>query len=267
MIGGFFIKEKLVALSIAGFDPSGGAGILADIKTFQSLGLYGTGVITALTAQNVQRVGNILEVPIDLIEQEIDLILEDLPVNYCKTGMLYSEDIIKLVSKKVKEYNLNLVVDPILIASSGCNLYKSNLVSAMKNNLLKNSLLVTPNIYEAEVLSGLNITTKNDALVAAEKIGKICNVVITGGHLDGDNFLYNGEIIVMEGELIETDNTHGSGCSFSAAITSYLCLGNNLIDSIKNADHFIKKSIRYGAYGTLDQFWNINNKINKIDLK
>ena len=251
------IKNKLFALSIAGFDPSGGAGIIADIKTFQSLGLYGTGVITALTAQNVKRVADIIEMPTTFIEEEIDLILEELPIQYCKTGMLYSEDIVKLVSKKVKEYQLNLIVDPVMIAGSGGELSKSNMILAIKNNLLKNAILVTPNVYEAEILSGLDIHDKNDALLAAEKIGKSCDVVITGGHLDGDNILYNGEIIVMEGELLETNNTHGSGCSFSAAITSYLCLKNSLMNSIKKADNFIKESIKHGHYGTLNQFWNI----------
>lgn len=244
-------------MSIAGFDPSGGAGILADIKTFHALGLYGTSVITALTAQNIQKVMDIIEVPLNFIENEIDLILEDLPIKYCKTGMLYSEDIVKLVSKKVEEYNLSLIVDPVMVAGSGGDLSKTNIAIAMKNNLLKNTLLITPNIYEAEILSGLTINNKDDAINAAEKIGKLCNVVITGGHLDGDNVLYDGEVTIIDGELIETDNTHGSGCSFSAAITSYLCLGNKLITSIKKADDFIKESIRYGQYGTLNQFWYV----------
>lgn len=230
------------------------------MKTFQALGLYGTGVITSLTAQNVQRVADILEMPLNFIEEEIDLILEDLSVNYCKTGMLYSEDIVKLVSKKVEEYKLNLVVDPVMLAGSGNNLSKDTLGATIKNNLLKNALLVTPNIHEAEILSGLIINNKDDAINAAEKIGKLCDVVVTGGHLDGDNILYDGEIMIMDGELIETNNIHGSGCSFSAAITSYLCLGNNLINSIKKADIFIKESIRYGHYGTLNQFWNMKEK-------
>ncbi len=227
------------------------------MKTFQSLGLYGASVITTLTAQNVQRVANVLKVPTDFIEEKIDLILEDLPVEYCKTGMLYSEDIVNVVSKKIKEYDLKLIVDPVMVAGSGDTLSENNMVIAMKKKLLKKALLVTPNVYEAEILSNININDKHDAIVAAEKIGKLCDVVITGGHLDGNNILYNGKISVMNGELIETNNTHGSGCSFSAAVTSYLCLGNNLFNSIKKSDEFIKKSIKYGHYGTLDQFWNI----------
>ncbi|MDP3623393.1 MAG: bifunctional hydroxymethylpyrimidine kinase/phosphomethylpyrimidine kinase, partial [Methanobacteriaceae archaeon] len=218
----------MIAISIAGFDPSGGAGILSDLKTFSALGVYGTGVITALTAQNVQRVSSILPIESDFIEEQIDLILEDLPVIYGKTGMLYSKEIIKSVSKKISEYDLKIVVDPVMVAGSGGSLSKEGMASAIKKYLLKEALIVTPNVFEAELLSGINIETQEDAIDAAHKIGKICDVVVTGGHLDGDNILYNGQISVISGELIESNNTHGSGCSFSAAIAAYMSKGTEM---------------------------------------
>lgn len=245
----------MIAISIAGFDPSGGAGILSDLKTFSALDVYGTCVITALTAQNVQRVSGIRPIESDFVEEQIDLILEDLPVIYGKTGMLYSKEIIHSVSKKISEYDLKMVVDPVMVAGSGDSLSQEGLASAMKKYLLKEALIVTPNVFEAELLSGLSIKNKDDAIEAAEKIGEVCNVVVTGGHLNGDNILFNGQISVMEGELIESNNTHGSGCSFSAAVASYMSKGEKMEDSIKKADIFVKESIKHGHWGTLNQFW------------
>jgi hydroxymethylpyrimidine/phosphomethylpyrimidine kinase len=249
----------MMAISIAGFDPSGGAGILADIKTFSALGVYGTSAITALTAQNVERVSNISPITSSFVEEQIDLILEDLPIVFGKTGMLYSEEIILSVVKKIKEHSLKIVVDPVLVAGSGGSLSQKGMANSIKNNLLKEAILTTPNVFEAELLSGQEIKNKDDAIEAASIIGKNCDVVITGGHLDGDNILFNGQISVMEGELIESNNTHGSGCSFSAAITAYLTKGIDMDEAIKKADIFVKESIRHGNWGTLNQFWNLND--------
>jgi hydroxymethylpyrimidine/phosphomethylpyrimidine kinase len=249
----------MMAISIAGFDPSGGAGILADIKTFSALGVYGTSAITALTAQNVRRVSNISPINPSFVEEQIDMILEDLPIVFGKTGMLYSEEIILSVVKKIKEHSLKIVVDPVLVAGSGGSLSQKGMANTIKNNLLKEAILTTPNVFEAELLSGQEIKNKDDAIEAALTIGKNCDVVITGGHLDGDNILFNGQISVMEGELIESDNTHGSGCSFSAAITAYLTKGIDMDEAIKKADIFVKESIRHGNWGTLNQFWNLTD--------
>lgn len=245
----------MIAISIAGFDPSGGAGILSDIKTFSAIGVYGTSVITALTAQNVQRVSNILPIETNFVEEQIDLILEDLPVIFGKTGMLYSQEIIKLVSKKISEYDLKIVVDPVMVAGSGGSLSEEGMADALRKYLLKESLLITPNLFESELLSGITINSKEDAIEAAYKIGEFCDVVVTGGHLDGDNILFNGHISVMEGNLIESENTHGSGCSFSAAITAYMSKGLDMESAIKKADSFVKESIKNGHWGTLNQFW------------
>jgi len=247
----------MIALTIAGFDPSAGAGILNDIKTFTALKVYGTAAITALTAQNPNRVANIHPVPPEFIEEQIDLIMEYLPIEYAKTGMLYSEDIIKTVTKKIKEYKLKTVTDPVMIAESGSPLSTNGTIKAIKKYLLKECILVTPNLQEAEALSNTRIKTIKDAEKAAKKIGKKCNVIITGGHLKGKNIFFNGKIKIFEEKLIKSSNTHGSGCSFSAAIVAHLTKGYSLEESVKRAVRFVKEAIRHGKWGTLNQFWEL----------
>ncbi len=247
----------MTVLSIAGFDPSGGAGILNDIKTFHALQEYGTAVITALTAQNVKRVEGILPVDVEFIEKQIDTVLEQEKVVHAQTGMLYSPEIIKLVRDKVEEYNLNVVVDPVMVAGSGGLLSKDNVVRSLKKDLLPLAQLTTPNIFEAQVLSGTTIKDEGDAAKAASKIGDICDVVVTGGHLQGNDILYDGSIKVIEGELVESENVHGSGCTYSAACTVYLSKGYPLEETVRKAGIFTKKSIEHGLKGTLNQFWRI----------
>jgi hydroxymethylpyrimidine/phosphomethylpyrimidine kinase len=244
----------MMALSIAGFDPSGGAGILSDIKTFHALGVYGCAVITALTSQNVSRVANIEPVPLDFIENEIDLVMEGYPVRYAKTGMLYSSEVVELVARKVKKYKLELVVDPVLVAGSGDKLSQDDLANSIKEKLLPLARLTTPNINEAQILSGITIKTEEDALKAAEDIGKISPVVLTGGHLNGRDILYNRAPYIIEGNLIQSTNTHGSGCTYSAAITAFLARNFELADAVKESSAFVKKCIKQGRYGTLNQF-------------
>jgi hydroxymethylpyrimidine/phosphomethylpyrimidine kinase len=244
------------ALTIAGFDPSGGAGILNDIKTFHALKVYGTAVITALTAQNVKKVEGIIPVDVEFIGKQIDLILEKENILYTKTGMLYSPEIIEEVASKVKENNLKVVVDPVMIAGSGGLLSQNNMLKSLKKYLLPLAQLTTPNIYEAQAISGIEIKTEEDAIKAATRIGEICNVVVTGGHLKGNDVLYHGSIKVIEGELMETGNVHGSGCTYSAACTSYLIQGLNLEEAVIKAGIFTRKSIENGIKGTLNQFWN-----------
>ncbi len=242
-------------LSIAGFDPSGGAGILNDVKTFHALQEYGTAVITALTSQNIRRVEEILPIDVEFVEKQIDIILEQENIVHAKTGMLYSPEIIKAVSRKVEEYELKVVVDPVMIAGSGDPLSKTSMVHAIKKYLLPLAQLTTPNIFEAQALSGIEVKNREDAINAATKIGEICPVVVTGGHLNGTDVLFNNSIKVMEGELLNSDNVHGSGCTFSAACTVYLNRGLGIENSILKAGEFTKKSIKDGLKGTLDQFW------------
>lgn len=247
----------MIALTIAGFDPSAGAGILNDVKTFSALKVYGTAAITALTAQNPIRVASIHPLPPSFIEEQIDLIMEYLPIEYAKTGMLYSEDIIKTVTRKIREYKLKTVTDPVMIAESGSPLAIKGTIKALKKYLLKESILVTPNLQEAEALSNTRIKTIKDAEKAAKKIGRKCNVIITGGHLKGKNIFFDGKIKIFEEKLIKSKNTHGSGCSFSAAIVAYLTRGFSLEESIKMATKFVKEAIRHGKWGTPDQFWKL----------
>ena len=240
----------MIVMSIAGVDPSGGAGILTDIKTFQAIGVYGTGIVTALTAQNPYKFFSTLPISPEYIEEQIDSVLDSYEVEFIKTGMLYSPEIIKLVSKKVKQYNLKAVVDPVMVATSGGNLTKEDLAKALNKYLLPNALLTTPNITEAEKLTGFEIKDKDDAIKASEKIK--CNNIITGGHLDGINTInINGKITIKKQELIKTDNLHGTGCNLSAAIVAYLANGNNMENSILKSLNYVYESIKNGNYGTL----------------
>ena len=249
----------MMAMTIAGYDPSGGAGILNDIKTFHALGVYGTAVITVLTAQNSKRVEEIKQISTDFIGKQIETVLEDIPIKFAKTGMLYSSEIVKLVSEKVVEHDLNLVVDPVMIAGCGTMLSEIGYVESLKEYLLPNAVLATPNIKEAEILSGVKINSVEEAVEAAIKIGKICNVVVTGGHLNGKNVVFNGSIKIIEGEIVESKNTHGTGCSYSAAVTAGLARGFKLLQSIEMSGEFVKESIVKGEWGTLNQFYNFKS--------
>ena len=240
----------MIVMSIAGVDPSGGAGVFADLKTFQAIGVYGTGIVTALTAQNPYKFFSTLPVAPDYIEEQIDSVLDEYNVEFIKTGMLYSPKIIKLVGRKVKEYGLKAVVDPVMVATSGGDLTREDIANAMNKYLLPQSILTTPNIAEAEKLTDLKINTKEDAVKASESIK--CNSIITGGHLDGINTInIDGEISIVKQELIETDNLHGTGCNLSSAIVAYLAKNNNLNESILKALDYVYEGIKNGNYGTL----------------
>ncbi|AMK15068.1 phosphomethylpyrimidine kinase ThiD [Methanobrevibacter olleyae] len=269
--------DNMIGLSIAGFDPSGGAGILTDIKTIAAHGIHGTSVITALTAQNPKKVFSVEPISTTYISKQIHSIFDEYSIKYAKTGLLYSKEIIQLVSKKVEEYDLSIVVDPVMVASAGDSLAKDKIANDLKKYLLKKSLLVTPNVSEAENLSGIRIESIDDAKDAAYEIGKYCNVMITGGHLNGVNIIYNKEkddLRTLKQELIETKNLHGTGCSLSAAICSNLILLNerdsldknnenksdsdNLKIAIEKSTKFIYESVKNGRYGTLNP--NFNSK-------
>ena len=240
----------MIVMSIAGVDPSGGAGVFADLKTFQAIGVYGTGIVTALTAQNPYKFFSTLPVSEEYIEEQIDSVMEAYEVEFIKTGMLYSPEIIKLVSKKVKEYNLNAVVDPVMVATSGGDLTREDLADALNRYLLPQAILTTPNISEAEKLTGININTKEDAIMASTEIK--CDNIITGGHLDGINTInIDGDVAIIKQELIKTDNLHGTGCNLSSAIVAYLAKNNDLKTSIIKSLDYVYEGIKNGNYGTL----------------
>ena len=240
----------MIVMSIAGADPSAGAGIYADLKTFQALGVYGCGVVTALTAQNPYKFFSTLPISPEYIEEEIDSVMESYEIKFVKTGMLYSPEIIKLVSKKVKEYKLKTVVDPVMVATSGGDLTKEDIANAFNKYLLPKAILTTPNVSEASKLSGIKIESKDDAIKSIKKIK--CNCFITGGHLNGINVInIDGKISIEKQDLLKTNNLHGSGCNLSSAITAYLALNNNLKDSYLKAMDYVYESIKNGDYGTL----------------
>lgn len=240
----------MIVMSIAGVDPSGGAGVFADLKTFQAIGVYGCGIVTALTAQNPYKFFSTNEISPEYISEQIDSVMDAYTIEFIKTGMLYSPEIIKLVSEKIREYDLKAVVDPVMVATSGGDLTKEDIAEAFNKYLLPHSILTTPNVSEAEKLTGLKIRTGEDAIEASEMI--CCDNIITGGHLDGVNTInINGDISTKKQELIETDNLHGTGCNLSAAITAYLARNNDLNTSILKALDYVYEGIKNGNYGTL----------------
>lgn len=260
-------------LTIAGSDTSGGAGIQADIKTITALGGYATTVITALTAQNTLGVQSVFEIPASFVGQQIDAVMTDIGTDAVKTGMLLNKDIVEMVSTKIKEYNIrHVVVDPVMISKNEKRLLSADAVNALTSKLFPLSLVVTPNIPEAEYLSGLKIKTISDAEKAAKSIYKLgpSNVLIKGGHAvkssDMKNegkvidVLYDGKSFeYIEGEYIPTKNTHGTGCTYASAIATYLAKGFGLKEAVVQAKKFVTTSIRKSfnpgkGYGTLDQF-------------
>ena len=255
------LKEMLnsnCCLSIAGLDPSGGAGILADCKTFNAYGLYACCVITAVTAQNPFEVTNIEALDVGLIADEIDTVFDVYPLEYIKTGMLYNKDIVRLVSRKIKEYQVKAVVDPVMVSESGNNLTMDNFSIFLNKYLLKNSYIITPNIHEAEELSGKKISNQEDMIEVAEKLSFSNNVVVTGGHFNGNDVLcYDDEIHIIEGNLIPSDNTHGTGCTYSSSIASSLVKGDDLKTACINSKEFITYAIKSGYNKTPNQFFKI----------
>ena len=240
----------MIVMSIAGVDPSGGAGVFADLKTFQAIGVYGTGIVTALTSQNPYKFFSSLPVSPDYIEEQIDSVMDAYEVEFIKTGMLYSPEIIRLVAEKIEEYGLKAVVDPVMVATSGGDLTGEDIADAFNKYLLPKSILTTPNVSEAEKLSGIDIKSKEDAVKATELIN--CNSFITGGHLDGINVInIDDEITIKKQDLIESENLHGSGCNLSSAITAYLAKDNSLMQSCLKAMDYVYEGIKNGNYGTL----------------
>lgn len=239
-----------VALTIAGSDSGGGAGIQADLKTFTALGVFGTTAITCVTAQNPSAVKAVAAVPSGVVAAQIRMVHDAFPVASAKTGMLYSTDIIKTVARTVKRLRIQpLVVDPVMIATSGASLLRKDAVAALCGELLPLASIVTPNIPEAEALADFEIKSLADMQRAAEGIGSHWNtaVVVKGGHMKGKvlaNVLYDRGIIhVYEYPRVRTTSTHGTGCTFSAAIAAFLARGCSLPDAVEEAGWFTGKAV------------------------
>ena len=241
--------EKRAVLSIAGSDCSGGAGIQADLKTMTMNGVYAMSAITALTAQNTTGVQGIYEVSPDFLGMQIDSIFTDIRPDAVKIGMVSSVELIEIIAEKLKEYKAeNIVIDPVMVATSGSALMKNNAVSALAEKLLPLAAVVTPNIPEAEILSEMKIENEKDMEEAAKKIGDTygCAVLVKGGHSinDANDLLYHdGTYKWFYGKRIHNPNTHGTGCTLSSAIASNLAKGYSLEDAVKKAKAYISGAL------------------------
>ena len=237
------------ALTVAGSDCSGGAGIQADLKTMTMNGVYGMSAITALTAQNTVGVRAIQESTPDFLKQQLDAVFEDIFPDAVKIGMVASRELIGVIADRLIYYRAkNVVVDPVMVATSGCALMKAEAVQTLVERLLPLATLVTPNIPEAQVLSGKSIESKEDMLFAAKYIGDTygCAVLLKGGHRlhDANDLLYaNGQTVWFDGRRIENPNTHGTGCTLSSAIAANLAKGYALEISVQKAKEYISLAL------------------------
>ncbi|MGJ7920061.1 bifunctional hydroxymethylpyrimidine kinase/phosphomethylpyrimidine kinase [Neobacillus sp. LXY-4] len=239
------------ALTIAGSDSGGGAGIQADLKTFQELAVFGMSALTAVTAQNTLGVHGVYPLTSEAVIKQIQAIGDDLGVDALKTGMLFSAEIIEAVSAQIKHYQWNnVVVDPVMIAKGGASLLQDEAIAALKEHLLPLAMVVTPNIPEAEVITGMVIKTLDDKREAARKIVDLGakHVVVKGGHDEEQeeamDVLFDGqEFSYFNSKRILTKNTHGTGCTFSAAITAGLASGQNAHEAVARAKKFIQAAI------------------------
>ena len=239
-----------VALTIAGSDSGGGAGIQADLKTFAALGVHGTSAITAITAQNTLGVTAIQELPVHIIRAQIDAVVADLAPAAAKTGMISSVEIIETVARAVREHGIsNLVVDPVMVAKGGAKLLQDDAVDALRRLLLPLAAVVTPNLPEAEVLLGHPVSKRAEQRAAAREILALGPraVVVKGGHAGGtdstDFYLDAERELTLAGERFATTNTHGSGCVFSAAIAAELSKGAPLAQAVTSAKAFVSAAI------------------------
>lgn len=245
-------KKLYKALTIAGSDSGAGAGIQADLKTFAAFGVYGTSVITAITAQNTVGVTQILELAPDLVAAQIDAVIEDIGAQALKTGMLANSAIIDVVAEKVREHHLqNLVVDPVMVAKGGDLLLRQEAIETLRDRLIPLATIVTPNLPEAEQLTGIRATRLREIKEAARRIIAMGarSVVIKGGHRKGPatDIFYDGKRFrQLTSPRIHTANTHGTGCTFSAAIAANLARGEKLENAVAQAKRYITQAIQKG---------------------
>jgi hydroxymethylpyrimidine/phosphomethylpyrimidine kinase len=239
-----------VALTIAGSDPSGGAGIQADLKTFHAHGVYGTAALTLLTVQNTQRVSRVEVLDPALVIEQIDAVVDDLDVGAAKTGALGSVEVVEAVAARAASLPFPLVVDPVMVSKHGAPLIAEAAQRALRDALLPVATLVTPNGPEAEALSGRPVTDAASALEAARAIRDlgVHAVLLKGGHLPGatahDLLLVEGEVLAIDAPWVDTDQTHGTGCTLSAAIVARLARGAGLADAVRGAKAFLTEALR-----------------------
>jgi hydroxymethylpyrimidine/phosphomethylpyrimidine kinase len=240
-----------IALTIAGSDSGGGAGIQADLKTFQRFGVYGTSAITAVTAQNTKGVSGWEAVSPDLVRAQIDSIAEDLPPAAFKSGMLANAAVASAVARAIRDHSLrNYVLDPVMVATSGDALFDADTIDVIRRELIPQALVVTPNLHEAALLLGAEIGDEDAMVRAAEKIVNDMGAqaaLIKGGHLDSGervvDILYDGNVRAFRAARLETTNTHGTGCTLSAAIAAQLADGESLHAAVRRAIDYVHNAI------------------------
>jgi hydroxymethylpyrimidine/phosphomethylpyrimidine kinase len=238
-----------VALTIAGSDPSGGAGLQADLKTFHQFGVYGEAVITLLTVQNTLGLSRVECIAPDLVSQQIQAVIGDIPPAAAKTGALGNAGIISAVAEQAASFPFPLIVDPVMISKHGAALLLPDAVEALKTRLLPRAALVTPNLEEAEALTGMTVRDVAAMRAAARKIAELGpqSVLVKGGHLAEDAvdvLFHQGDCLEFKAPRIETGHTHGTGCTYSAAITALLARGSTLPDAVERAKKYITEAIR-----------------------
>lgn len=252
-------------LTIAGSDSGAGAGIQADLKTFAARGVYGTSVIAAVTAQNTRGLTGVLELPLDIIEAQLDAVLVDIGADAAKTGMLSSAPVIELIGAKVREWGIErLVVDPVMVAKGGDRLLREDAVTSLRERLLPLALVLTPNLPEAEVLTCSKVRTREQVARAAREIAAmgVRNVVVKGGHAEGPpvDLLFDGrDFTEYPADRIASRNTHGAGCTFSAAIAAELAKGLGVPEAVGQAKRYVTEAVRQapeigGGHGPLNHF-------------
>ena len=236
----------MIVLTIAGSDSSAGAGIQADLKTIAANGCYGASVITSITSQNTVGVSDIYDLPISVIESQFEAVVSDLDVKFVKIGMLHSDEIVKLVDLLLKKSKIPYVLDPVMSAKDSTTLLKNSAQEYLKSTLIKKAYLITPNIPEAEILTGMKIENIEDMKEACIKINAE-NVLLKGGHLNGDKLVdilyHEKKFFEYKHDKIITQNTHGTGCTLASAISSQLALGLSLPKACENAIAYVQKAI------------------------
>jgi len=272
-------KSIPCALSIAGSDSGGGAGIQGDLKTFAALRVHGMTAITSITAQNTLMVSAIQDVAPEVIRAQIEAVAEDIGVDAAKTGMLHSLEIIKVVAEEIRKYSFPVVVDPVMIAKSGAYLLMSEAMESLVSEILPLATVVTPNAMEAERISGVKIETIEDGKRAAERIAVLGPraVVVKGGHIPEasgnaiDILFYEGKFTLLEAERYETSNTHGTGCSFSSAIAAELAKGKGIPEAVAMAKQFVNRAIKFGldighGHGPINHMASLYDDAERYDV-
>lgn len=262
-------------LTIAGSDSGGGAGIQADIKAISAMGCFASSAITAITAQNTLGVDAVHPVPLDILAAQIDAVLSDIGTDAIKIGMLHSVEVVSLVADKIERYGItNVVLDPVMVSTSGHKLIEDNAIEIMKNRLIPLARVITPNLPEAEILSGYTITDQQEFPQIATLLShnNSTSVLLKAGHLNGDtltDYFYNaedGSMTLLPSKRVDTRNTHGTGCTLSSALAAALARGESLTEAAISAKRYIEQAIITGAkydighgHGPVNHFFALNS--------